>query len=68
MLTSSQRYVIVAVLAVAVIGFDVKVLQYPLIMAVTIMGYRWYSGADKPDTVEVPLDHSKKKKVQQGQA
>ncbi len=53
MLITSQRNVIVAVLAVALIGFDVKLLQYPLIIAVTIMAYCWYSGADKTDAVEV---------------
>jgi hypothetical protein len=50
-----------AVLAVAVIGFDVKHLQYPLIIAVTIMAYCWYSGADKTDAVDVPSDFSKKR-------
>jgi hypothetical protein len=61
MLTTSQRNVIVAVLAVALIGFDVKLLQYPLIIAVTIMAYCWYSGTDKTDAVEVPSDFSKKR-------
>jgi hypothetical protein len=50
------------VLAVAIIGFDVKLLQYPLNIAVTIVAYCWYSGADKPDAVEVPSDFFKKDK------
>ena len=62
MLTTSQQYITVVALAVAVIGFDVKMLQYPLIMAVTIIAYRWYTGADKASPAEDISEYSKPKK------
>jgi hypothetical protein len=59
MLSSTQQYLGVVALTIAVIGFDVKMLQYPLIMAVTIIAYRWYTGADKPEAAEATTASSR---------